>query len=135
MTFDPIEPDDAVYADYSANFSAYNAAQSGWSVETFSLVWRKGDHIAAGGRGHVYLGALELSGLWVDQADRGAGLGWAVAFWLPLKTRPGHGALARRCCIPIRGRRSAPITGKGYTAYARFDFPGGHARIDMQKAL
>jgi len=133
MTFDLVEPDDAVYADYSANFSAYNAAQSGWSVETFSLVWRKGDHIAAGGRGLVYLGALELRGLWVDQADRGAGLGGRL---LAAIEDEAWSRGARKAMLYTYSWQAEHFYKRnGYAAYARFDFPDGHSRIDMQKAL
>ena len=73
--FDLIEPDDAVYAEYSANFVTYNAEAAGATAESFSLVHRKDDRIVAGGRGSVFLGALEVRGLWVDAALRGTGIG------------------------------------------------------------
>ena len=75
VRFEIVEPDDAVYADYSSNFSSYNERQSGWEIQTFSIVSHEGDRISAGGRGHVYLGALELRGLWVDEELRGQGIG------------------------------------------------------------
>lgn len=73
--FECIEPDGDVYADYSSRFGQYNQDGSGWTVQTFSLVMRDEDRIIAGRRGHVYLGALEVRGLWVDAQLRGEGIG------------------------------------------------------------
>ena len=61
--FECVDADEQVYADYSARFGKYNQDGSGWQVQTFSMILRDGESITAGGRGHIYLGALELRGL------------------------------------------------------------------------
>ena len=73
--FELVDPDTDAYADYSARFNQYNEDESGSSVQTYSLVLQEGGHIIAGGRGHVFLGAVEVRGLWVDEVLRGEGIG------------------------------------------------------------
>lgn len=73
--FECVEPDHAEYEDYSSRFESYNREKSGWSIETFSIVKRNDEAIIAGGRGYIYLGALEIRGLWVDESIRGNGIG------------------------------------------------------------
>lgn len=58
-----VERDGDAYADYSSRFGQYNQDGSGWTVQTFGLVMRDDDRVIAGGRGYVYLGALEIRGL------------------------------------------------------------------------
>jgi GNAT superfamily N-acetyltransferase len=59
-------------------FADYNAGKSGGRAQSFSLVKREDGRIVAGGRGRVFLGALEVRGLWIDEAFRGCGLGRAL---------------------------------------------------------
>jgi len=77
-TVEIIDPDDVAYAEYSDNFSEYNAAHSTWDWNSFSCVIRSGNKIVAGGRGITNMGALEVRGLWVDENLRGNGIGAKV---------------------------------------------------------
>ena len=133
QTLELVDPDDEVYAHYAARFVDYNIAQSGWTIETFSIVHRDGAQILAGGRGNVYLGALEVRGLWVDEALRGTGLG---AHLLAAIEEEGRKRGATKATLYTYSWQAEGFyTRQGYEAYARFDYPHGHARIDLQKAL
>lgn len=128
-----VEPDHEVYADYSSRFTDYNAAQAGWTIESFSYVHRVGDLIVGGGRGHVYLGVLEIRGLWVDEVRRGTGLGSKL-----LKAIEAEGVkrgATKAWLYTYSWQAEAFYTRQGYVEYARLDFPQGHARIDMAKEL
>lgn len=131
--FECIDPDGDAYAEYSAHFGPYNASLSGWNVETFSMVRRDDTKIIAGGRGHVYLGALELRGLWVDDSLRGQGTGSALLIAIEAEARKRG---ARKAMLyTYSWQAEAFYARQGYTQYARFDFPDGHYRVDMQKDL
>lgn len=131
--FDCVEPDDAVYADYAARFGAYNADHASLQTQTFSLILRDGDHITAGGRGHVYLGALEVRGLWVDDVLRGQGIGSKLLVAIEQEARRRG---ARKAMLYTYSWQAEAFYARhGYETYARFDFPDGPYRVDMQKAL
>ncbi|MEM1237928.1 MAG: GNAT family N-acetyltransferase [Pseudomonadota bacterium] len=133
MSFELVEPDNEVFADYVSRFAEYNAGLSGWSMQTFSLVQRDGDRIVAGVRGHVYLGALEVSGLWLDEDVRGSGLGARLLASLEAEARRRG---ARRATLWTYSWQAQVFYEKqGYREYGRFNYPDGHARIDMQKEL
>ncbi len=131
--FECIEPDAEVYADYSARFGPYNEDGSGWRIETFSLILREAGRIVAGGRGNVYLGALEVRGLWVDDLLRGQGVGSALLHAIESEARR-RGA-TKAMLYTYSWQAEAFYRRQGYEIYARFDFPHGHYRIDMQKPL
>jgi GNAT superfamily N-acetyltransferase len=128
-----VEPDDDVYAEYSAHFEDYNRRASGWHVQTFSFVQREKDRIVAGCRGHVYLGALEIRGLWVAEALRGTGIGSNVLRAIEDEAR-NRGAL-KAMLYTYSWQAEAFYRSHGYQEFARFEFPEGHSRIDMQKLL
>lgn len=131
--FECVEPDDTAYADYSARFGKYNQDGSGWQVQTFSIVLRDANRITAGGRGHVYLGALEIRGLWVDDHLRGNGIGSDLLLAIEQEART-RGA-SKAMLYTYSWQAEAFYRSHGYTELARFDFPAGHYRIDMQKFL
>jgi GNAT superfamily N-acetyltransferase len=128
-----VEPDETAYADYSARFGRYNQDGSGWKVQTYSFVLREGGRITAGGRGHVYLGALEIRGLWVDDTLRGNGIGSGLLLAIEQEARK-RGA-SKAMLYTYSWQAEAFYRSHGYNEYARFDFPEGHYRIDMQKSL
>ncbi|MEM0976399.1 MAG: GNAT family N-acetyltransferase [Pseudomonadota bacterium] len=126
-----IEQDAEVYADYSARFGDYNKAETGWKIETFSIINRDSDRIIGGGRGHVYLGILEIRGLWVNEDKRGTGLGSKL-----LRAIEAEGikrGATKAWLYTYSWQAEDFYTRKGYREYARLDFPQGHARIDMAK--
>lgn len=131
--FDLIEPDDTVYADYAARFAAYNQAASGGTVQTYSIVLRQDDTIVAGGRGHVFLGALEVRGLWIDAHLRRHGLGRRLLRRIEDEARSRHATKAMLYTYSWQAEQFYIL--QGYTTYARFDFPDGPYRVDMQKEL
>jgi len=131
--FELIEPDDAVYAEVSGRFGAYNAERSGWTVQTFSVVRREGEAIVAGGRGQVYLGALEVRGLWVDEDRRGSGLGAALLAQIEAEGRR-RGA-SRGMLYTYSWQAEGFYAAQGWRPYGRFPFPEGHERIEMMKEL
>ena len=131
--FELVEPDGEVYEDYASNFGPYNTQKAGWTVETFSLVKRKGDSIVAGGCGHVYLGALEVRGLWVNEDLRGIGMGRDLLTAIEGEAR-GRGA-TKAMLYTYSWQAEAFYQKAGYKAYAKFDFPTGQYRVDMQKTL
>ena len=131
--FECVEPDEDTYADYSSRFVRYNQDRSGWSVQTFSLVLREGDRIVAGGRGRVFLGALETRGLWVDNAMRGEGIGSDLLQAIEREARK-RGA-SKATLHTYSWQAEAFYRKHGYQEYARFDFPDGHYKVDMQKQL
>lgn len=137
-TLDPaltvVENDTEVYAEYAANFAAYNAEAAGLTTDTFSIVKRDATgKIIAGGRGHVYLGALEVRGLWVDPAQRGTGLGSTLLTAIESEART-RGA-TKAMLYTYSWQAEAFYTRHGYRAFGRFEFPAGHARINMEKGL
>lgn len=131
--FECVEPDGDAYADYSARFGKYNQDGSGWAVQTFSLVLREDDRITAGGRGNVYLGALEVRGLWVDYILRGEGIGSELLRAIEQESRK-RGA-TKAMLYTYSWQAEAFYKRHGYREFGRFDFPEGHYRIDMQKSL
>lgn len=131
--FECVEPDTEVYADFSSRFAQYNRDRSGLKAQTFSFVLRGDDAIIAGGRGLVYLGALEVRGLWVDERLRGEGVGSALLHAIEEEARK-RGA-TKAMLYTYSWQAEAFYRGHGYTEYARFDFPEGHYRVDMQKFL
>ncbi|MEO0681455.1 MAG: GNAT family N-acetyltransferase [Pseudomonadota bacterium] len=131
--FDLEEPDDAVHAEVSGRFRDYNAERSGWTVQTFSLVRREAGEIVAGGRGLVYLGALEVRGLWVDPSLRGTGLGAALLTAIEAEGR-GRGA-SRGMLYTYSWQAEGFYARHGWRPYGRFPFPEGHERIEMMKEL
>ncbi|MCL6284252.1 GNAT family N-acetyltransferase [Ruegeria sp. 2012CJ41-6] len=131
--FECIEPDEDAYADYSARFGQYNQDGSGWRVQTFSLILRDGERIIAGGRGHVYLGALEVRGLWVDDLLRGQGVGSDL--FRAIEQEAKRRGATKAMLYTYSWQAEAFYEAYGYKEFARFDFPKGHYRVDMQKAL
>ncbi len=131
--FECVDPDDAVYADYASRFGAYNEQEAGWTVQTFSMIQRDGDRIIAGGRGHIYLGALEIRGLWVDEALRGKGTGSALLRAIEDEARR-RGA-SKAMLYTYSWQAETFYRAHGYSEHGRFDFPHGHYRIEMSKTL
>jgi GNAT superfamily N-acetyltransferase len=131
--FECVEPDDDTHTDYSARFRQYNKEGSGWLIQTFSMVLRDEERIVAGGRGHVYLGALELRGLWVDEILRGLGVGSNLLKAIEQEARR-RGA-SKAMLYTYSWQAEAFYRSHGYKEFAVFDFPEGHYRIDMQKLL
>jgi GNAT superfamily N-acetyltransferase len=131
--FECVEPDEDAYADYSARFGQYNQNGSGWRVQTFSLVLRDKRRIIAGGRGHVYLGALEIRGLWVDDILRGKGIGSGLLQAIEQEAR--ERSASKAMLYTYSWQAEGFYKSHGYREFARFDFPEGHYRIDMQKPL
>lgn len=128
-----IDPDDDVYAEYSANFSAYNAAHSTWDWQSYSCVIHNEGQFVAGGRGIINMGALEVRGLWVDQALRGQGIGRKLLIAIEDEARK-RGAL-RAMLFTYSFQAEAFYRRMGYEKFAEFDYPDGPKRIDMKKEL
>ena len=128
-----VEPDDEAYADYGSRFGPYNKRAAGYHVQTFSMVRRENGRIRAAGRGHVYLGALEVRGLWVDEDLRGEGVGRALLRAIEDEARR-RGA-SRAMLYTYSWQAEGFYRAEGYETYARFDFPDGPYRIDMAKDL
>jgi len=131
--FDCIEPDQNEYADYSSRFESYNNERSVWNIETFSMVLRENNTIVAGGRGYVYLGALELRGLWVNEELRQKGIGSALL--TAIETEAVNRKATKAMLFTYSWQAEKFYRAQGYTEFGRFDFPDGHYRIDMQKQL
>ncbi len=128
-----VESDDLVYAEYSANFSKYNAANSTWNWRSYSCVVRRDGKIAAGGRGIINMGALEVRGLWVDEALRGQGVGRDLLIAIEHEARK-RGA-TRAMLFTYSFQAEEFYRRMGYETFAQFDYPEGSKRIDMQKEL
>ena len=131
--FELIEPDDAVYADLSGRFADFNASQSTYDWRSFSIIQRDGDRIVAGGRGIINMGALEIRGLWVDNALRGQGIGAALMKTIEVEARR-RGA-TRAMLYTYSWQAQAFYEKLGYREFSRFTYPDGPARIDLQKEL
>lgn len=132
-SFECVDPDDEVYAEYSARFDAYNREGSGSDFKTFSMVLRQDTSIVAGGRGNLFLGALEVRGLWVDAELRGTGIGSELLRAIEQEAR-SRGA-SKAMLFTYSWQAEAFYRRHGYVEFGRFDFPEGHYRIDMQKVL
>ncbi len=94
---------------------------------------RKDGKIIAGGRGYVFLGALEVRGLWIDAALRGTGIGSRHLRGIEDEARR-RGA-TRAMLYTYSWQAEGFYLRHGYRVYARFDFPDGPQRIDMEKPL
>ncbi|MGJ8624044.1 MAG: GNAT family N-acetyltransferase [Yoonia sp.] len=133
LEFECVAPDDDVYADYASRFDRYNQDASGWQVQTFSMVLRDKERIVAGGRGLVYLGALEVRGLWVDHDLRGKGVGSDLLKAIEDEARE-RGA-TKAMLFTLAWQAESFYRSHGYEEFSRFNFPRGHYRVDMQKTL
>jgi len=131
--FEYVEADDLAYDEYSSHFKAFNRTKSGWRKKTFSVIKRENSKIVAGGRGHVYLGALEVRGLWVDEALRGQGIGSALLDSIENEARR---RLATKAMLYTYSWQAEEFyKAHGYVEYGKFNFPQGHYRIEMEKFL
>ena len=136
MTLETVEKDDDVYAQYSANFAAFNKEKGGLDSNTFSIIKRASTNpkvIQAGGRGIIYLGTLEIRGLWVDPELRGTGLGHQILTAIEAEAK-ARGA-SRAWLYTFSWQAEAFYLDHGYTEFSRFEFPAGGARIEMAKDL
>ena len=131
--FELVEPDAEAYADYSARFGQHNQDGSGSRMQTFSLILRDNGRILAGGRGHLLLGALKVRGLWVDDELRGDGIGSDLLGGIECEARE-RGA-SKAMLHTYSWQAEAFYKNHDYVEFARFEFPEGHYRIDMQKPL
>lgn len=136
MSLELVYPDDAEYAKYAANFAVFNRELGGLESETFSIIQRNAINSAqidAGGRGNVYLGALEIRGLWVEPNLRGSGLGHRILKAIENEAR--HRGATRAMLFTFSWQAETFYEAHGYREFARFEFPQGGARIDMAKDL
>lgn len=133
MNFQLVEPDDETYAELSGRFDAYNAGHSSWNFKSYSFVMREGGRIVAGGRGIVNMGALEVRGLWVDEGLRGRGVGMRLLDAIEAEARKRNAT--RAMLYTYSWQAQAFYEKAGYREFARFTYPDGPARIDMQKEL
>lgn len=133
VAFEHVEPDEDCYAEYSANFPVYNSAHSSWRWTAFSKILRHDDKIVAGGRGIINMGALEVRGLWVDDQLRGTGMGSNLLHAIEQEAIK-RGA-TRAMLYTYSWQAEAFYLKAGYKEFARFNYPDGPYRIDMQKEL
>ena len=133
IDFQLIEPDNEIYAELSGRFEAYNMGQSTWNWQSFCFVLKDGARITAGGRGIVNMGALEVRGLWVDEELRGTGLGGALLKAIEDEARRRG---ARKVMLYTYSWQAENFyLRRGYEVFARFQYPDGPERIDMEKPL
>lgn len=132
-TFDLVEPDDEIYAALSGRFRAYNASQSSWNWQSFCLVHRVDGKIVAGGRGIINMGALEVRGLWVDEALRGGGIGTQLL--VAIETEGRKRGATRAMLFTYSWQAQSFYQRAGYAEFSRFNYPDGFQRIDLQKEL
>lgn len=128
-----VEPDDEAYAALSAKFADYNAAHATWDWRSYSFVLVKEGSIVAGGRGILNMGALEVRGLWVDEALRGQGLGEEILTAIEEEARR-RGA-TRAMLYTYSWQALSFYERLGYREFSRFQYPDGPERIDLQKEL
>lgn len=128
-----VEPDEEVYAEYSARFTEYNAAHSSWCLRSYSYVLYKDERVVAGGRGIVNMGALEIRGLWVDDLLRNQGVGRELMGAIEREAR-NRGA-SRAMLYTYSWQAQDFYESLGYEVFSRFYYPDGPERIDMQKEL
>lgn len=128
-----IEPDDEAYAEFSQNFAAYNSANSTYDWKSFSKVVKRNDKIIAGARGIINMGALEIRGLWVDEILRGTGMG--THLMNAIETEAQTRGATRAWLYTYSWQAEDFYKGLGYQQFARFQYPDGPYRIDMQKEL
>ncbi len=131
--FELINSDDVVYAELSGRFTEYNASHSSWNCQTYCVIYRVGGKVVAGGRGIINMGALEVRGLWVDEALRGSGVGSRVLAAIEDEARRRG---ARRAMLFTYSWQAQLFYEKaGYAVFSTFDYPDGYQRLDMQKEL
>ena len=128
-----INADDEIYAELSGHFTDYNASHSSWNCQTFCIIHRVNGSIVAGGRGIVNMGALEVRGLWVDEALRGSGLGSQILDAIEDEARR-RGA-SRAMLFTYSWQAQGFYEKAGYTVFSTFDYPDGYQRVDLQKEL
>ena len=133
QTIQIVDPDGAAYAEYSDNFSEYNAANSTWDWNSFSCIIRSEGKIVAGGRGITNMGALEIRGLWVDENLRGKGVGAEVLQAIESEAR-NRGA-TRAILFTFSWQAERFYQRMGYSTFSSFEYPDGPKRLDMKKEL
>lgn len=128
-----VEPDDEAYAAFSAYFDSHNAQHSSWNPRSFSIIVENDDIIIAGVRGILNMGAVEVRGLWVNAASRSTGLGRRIM--RRLENEAVKRGAKRAQLYTFSWQAETFYIKMGYQPYARFEYPDGYARIDMQKEL
>ena len=131
-------PGDEAYATLNQRLLAFNRDQRpqvGWRTDdVFTVVLSDEDgKVRGGGRGVVRMGAVELRGLWMDEAIRHQGWGEKI-----VRAVEGEGRKrgARAILLDTYEFQARAFYEKlGYTCFATFDFPDGVRRYYMTRAL
>lgn len=131
--FDLVAPDDAVYAEMSRRFDAWNRTASAWDWATFSLVLRRDGRIAAAGRGVTNMGLVEIRGLWVDPPLRGCGVGRRLL--AAIEAEAVRRGCARAALDSYDWQAPGFYERLGYRRFGTLAYPGGAERHYFQKDL
>ena len=131
--FELINSDAAIYAELSGRFTDYNASHSSWNCQTYCVIHQVDGKIVAGGRGIINMGALEVRGLWVDEALRGSGLGSRIL--AAIEDEAHRRGASRAMLFTYSWQAQAFYEKVGYVVFSTFNYPDGYQRVDLQKEL
>jgi GNAT superfamily N-acetyltransferase len=114
---------------------AYNASQAGDPAWTpLTIVAREGRRIVGGLKGHTHWDWLFVALLWIDESQRGSGLGTRL---LRLAEKEAKRRGCRRAWLDTFSFQAPAFYRKmGYREFARLpDYPRGHTRHFFTRKL
>ncbi len=124
--FEIVSDDQKIYAEISLRFEAHNRQFTNWSGETYSAVMRDGGRIIAAARGATNMGLVEIRGFWVDECERGRGLGSALMKAVLDEAR--RRGCSRAALDTYSWQALDFYLGLGFREYGTLDYPNGTSR-------
>lgn len=131
--FEIDDPGTAIYAEIAGRFDRYNREHTNWDWSTFSVVHRRGDHVAASARGVTNMGLVEIRGFWVDADLRGQGVGSAMM--VALEDEAKRRGCSRATLDTYSWQALAFYQRLGFVEFGKLDYPNGTRRHYMVKDL
>ena len=132
-TFQLVEQDAALHAEIIRRFEVFNRDATDWGATTYSMVARRDGEIIATARGITNMGLVEIRGVWVEPAQRHAGLGARLVAAVEQEAKK------RGCTRAALDTYSWQAVGfylrLGYAEYGVLDYPNGQRRHFMVKDL
>lgn len=127
-------PGDDAYKTLNESLVTFNRSKVEWRTDTFTVALRDGNGALRGGaHGVVRMGAVEIRGLWLDEALRRRGLGERTVRAVEEEAhRRGAGAaLLDTYEFQARGFYER----LGYTCFGSFAYPNGTRRFYLSRTL
>ena len=134
MKIEIITPGDDEYKDLDARLVAFNTSNTDWDADVFVVIVRSPDGILVGGtRSVVRMGAAEVRALWLDEDQRGLGLGKQIMRRVEAEVAERG---AKRVLLDTYSFQARDFYNQlGYECFGTFNYPNGVQRYYMSKNL